>query len=349
MTIRLARRERGSRAVRPLVWAGSILLLGVLCLLSLAIGSRDIAPADVVTALLHPAGTGGGTADAASIIVWQLRVPRTVLAILVGAALAVAGVVMQALTRNPLAEPGLLGVNSGAALSVVVAISVFGLTRFDQYVWFAFAGSAAAAVAVYLLGANGVGRVAHTQLLLAGVALSASLGAVTGLITLFDSTTFDSYRVWTVGSLAGRDPGTVLMLWPALAVGIGLALVLGPQLNAFALGDDTGRALGLRVTLVRAAGFVCVTLLCGAATAAAGPIAFVGLVVPHAVRMLLGSDQRRVLAASLVAGPLLVLASDILGRVLARPGEVEAGIVTAFLGAPVLLWLVLRGRGTGAR
>jgi len=334
------------RALSPAAAVLGLLLIGLLVLTGVAVGSRTIPLPTVWHAVWHR------DLSPDSIVVWQLRMPRTLLALLVGACLGVAGAIMQALTRNPLAEPGILGVNAGAALAVVIAVSGFGISGFSGYVWFACAGAAAAATVVWAVdrragparaGASGE----RTQLLLAGLALSACLHACTGVITMFDQDAFDSYRFWVVGSLSGRDQGVLLALTPFAVTGLVLALLLGPALNALALGDETATALGLRVPLVRVTGFLVLTLLCGAATAAAGPIAFVGLVVPHAVRLITGPDQRRIIVLSVIAGAALVLAADIVGRVIARPGEVEAGIVTAFVGAPVLLRLVLTR--TGAR
>jgi len=316
---------------------GALLVCGavavLLCLVSLGVGARAIPVAEVWTALLHR----DGSRDA--IIVWQLRMPRTMLTVTVGVALAVAGVIMQAVTRNPLAEPGLLGLNSGASFAVVLAISVLGVTDVAGFIWFAFAGALLAALLVYALGTAD-----PVRLVLAGAALSASLGACTGIVTMFDSATFDSYRFWVVGALATDDPGRTTAILPFVVVGVLLALALGPALNALALGDDLGTALGVRVPWVRAGAVTAIVLLCGAATAAAGPIAFVGLVVPHVLRLLLGPDLRWLLGFCLPCGPILLLASDITGRVLTRPAEIEAGIITAFVGAPVLLWLVTRAR-----
>lgn len=305
---------------------------------SVALGSRTIALPDVWHVLWHRDGSRD------SIVVWQLRMPRTMLGVAVGAALGLAGAVMQALTNNPLADPGILGVNAGAAFAVVTAIAVFGVTQVTGYVWFAFLGAAVAALVVFGLGGRTAGPAGQIRLVLAGAALSASLGACTGIITMFNSTAFDSYRFWVVGSLDNRDAQTLGRIAPFLLVGVLLALTLPRQLNAMALGDDVGRALGVSALRMRLVAFTSVTLLCGAATAAAGPIGFVGLVVPHAVRLIVGLDQRWVLPYSLLTAPILVLASDIVGRVVARPGELEVGIVTAFVGAPVLLGLVVRRR-----
>ncbi|WP_236791844.1 iron ABC transporter permease [Amycolatopsis sp. GM8] len=334
--------SRPGRVLRPGVALLIVLVLVAVAGLGIAVGTKSLSFGDVWRALFVP-GTG-----TTGIIVWQLRIPRTVLGILVGANLGVAGVLMQTLTRNRLAEPGLLGVNSGAAFAVVLAIWLAGATAVADYVWFAFAGAAAAAAGVYLLGGRGRGTEhSRVRLVLAGAALSATLGAGTGIVTMFDSTAFDSYRFWVVGALTGRGLDTVAAIAPFTIAGLVLALALGPSLNMLALGDELGTALGLRVFWVRVLGFAAVVVLTGSATAAAGPVAFVGLVVPHVLRMLLGPDVRWLLLCSLGAGPILVLISDIVGRVVARPGELELGIVTAFIGAPFLLALVLRRGGAG--
>ncbi|MDX6355103.1 MAG: iron-siderophore transport system permease protein [Streptomyces sp.] len=318
-------------------------LVTLLILVSLSVGSRGIPLPSVWHAVWHD----DGSPDA--IIVRQLRMPRTVMAVVVGAALALAGVVMQAITRNPLAEPGIVGVNAGASFAVVLAIAAFHVTAVSGYVWFAFAGAVLAALVVYSLTSGAAARRDHhTRLVLAGAALSASLGACTGILTMFNTEAFDSYRFWVVGSLENRGTQALTATVPFVAAGALIALALGPSLNALALGDDTGAALGLRVPWVRAAGFLVVMLLCGASTAAAGPIAFVGLVVPHVLRLVLGPDLRWLLAYAMPGGAALLLLSDITGRVIARPGEIEAGVVTSFIGAPVLLWLVVRRKGAVA-
>nr|WP_269329976.1 iron chelate uptake ABC transporter family permease subunit [Kineosporia babensis] len=315
-------------------------LIVLLVMTSVAIGSRPIPMSDVWQGIWHR------DRSTESIIIWELRMPRTLLALTVGAALGIAGAVMQALTRNPLAEPGILGVNAGAAFAVVVAIAGLGITSFTGYVWFACAGAALASTLVWAVNQRAARSLdsagnAQTRLLLAGVALSACLGACTGIITMFDQDAFDSYRFWVVGSLANRDESILMAFLPFAAAGLLVAGLLGSSLNALALGDDVASSLGVRVALIRVLCFAVLTLLCGAATAAAGPIAFVGLVVPHVARLIAGPDQRSILALALIIGPALVLAADIIGRVIARPGEIEAGIVTAFIGAPVLLRLVL--------
>ena len=332
-TQRLQRRGR----LAVVLTAGAATLV-VFALLSLAIGSKNLSLGEVWNGLLSADGSRE------SIIVWQLRMPRTLLAIAAGAALAVSGVLMQALTRNPLAEPGLLGVNAGAAFSVVIAISVFGATQSNQYLWFAFVGAGAAAVFVYLISIRRTQASDHARLVLAGVALTASLGACTRIITLFDATAFDSYRFWVIGSVANRGFDTIFSVLPFIAAGLVIALLSGPSLNALALGEEQAVSLGVPVTALRVLVIATITLLCGAATAAAGPIAFVGLVVPHVLRLIVGVDQRTILVLSALVGPSLVLAADVIGRVVAQPSELEVGVVTAFIGAPVLIILLLRRR-----
>ncbi|WP_392507319.1 FecCD family ABC transporter permease [Naumannella halotolerans] len=315
------------------------LTLGLLTLASLAIGARELSLAEVWQAVFAP----GGAETRAGIIIRELRLPRTLLGLLVGVAPGIAGVVMQVITRNPLAEPGLLGVNAGASLAVVLGIAVFGVTDASGWLWFALFGAGLAALVVNWLGMRNAGTEV-THLVLAGVALSASMSAVVGVITMFRSDAFDTYRFWMVGALSGADLPTVLGLAPAVTVAVVGALLLAGHFNTMALGDEVGSGLGVRVTRVRLLGLLLITILCGCAVAAAGPIGFVGLVVPHTVRLLVGVDQRAVLALSLLVGPILVLAANIIGRVVVRPGELEVGIVTAFIGAPVLLFLILRAR-----
>ncbi|MFE9884836.1 FecCD family ABC transporter permease [Streptomyces scopuliridis] len=331
--------RRGKRFAAPAVCLALVVLL---VLISLGVGARGIPLGTVARVLLHDDGSPE------AIIVRQLRMPRTVLAVVVGAALALAGVVMQAITRNPLAEPGIVGVNAGASFAVVVAIAGFHVTGVSGYIWFAFAGAVLAALVVHTLTSGAARGHHHTRLVLAGAALSASLGACTGIITMFNTSAFDSYRFWVVGALENRGTEALTAAVPFILVGTLIALALGPSLNALALGDETGAALGLRVPWVRAAGFLSIMLLCGASTAAAGPIAFVGLVVPHVLRLLLGPDLRPLLAFALPGGAILLLVSDIAGRVIAPPGEIEVGIVTAFIGAPALLWLVVRRKEVAA-
>jgi iron complex transport system permease protein len=341
VTAPAARSDRPASAARRL--AGlliAVAALSILLLLSVSVGSKDI-PADVVIdALLDRSGQG----DA---VIWDMRIPRTVIGLAIGITLGVSGALIQALTRNPLADPGILGVDAGAAFFVTLGVGVFGISAVSGYVWFAFAGALVVTVAVYVIGSAGRGVADPIHLTLAGVALGAVLtGFVTALI-LMDPNTFDRLRNWSAGSLVGRGLDVFLPVLPFLVVGVLLAAFVAPSLNAIALGEDLARSLGTNVALARALVIVAVTLLAGGATAIAGPIGFVGLMVPHVARWFTGPDQRWILAYTVLLAPSLVLAADILGRIVIRPGEFPVGIVTAFVGAPVLILLVRRRKASG--
>ncbi|MBL8927550.1 MAG: iron ABC transporter permease, partial [Pseudonocardia sp.] len=305
---------------------------------SLAIGTKAITPEAVWGALWYPTGTED------DIVVNALRVPRTVLGLVVGIALGAGGALMQGHTRNPLADPGLLGVTAGAAFLVVVGIYALHVTSLYGYVWFAFAGALAASVAVFLLGAVNPDGPTPVALALAGVAVSALLGALTSALVLLDARTLDAFRFWAVGSLAGRDGEVVAQVAPFLCVGLLLAMVNTAGLNLLSLGDDVATALGANLAVTRWVGMVAITLLIGAATAACGPIAFVGLVVPHVCRVFTGPDYRWLVPASGLAGAVLLLLADVVGRIVARPGELEVGIVLTLVGAPFFVALVRRRR-----
>lgn len=322
-------------------WLGLVLgLLGLLAvsLASVAFGSRPIAPGQVLAALFDFDGSND------HLIVRSLRVPRTLAGIGVGAALGLAGAVMQGVTRNPLADPGILGVNAGASLAVVVAIHVFGIGSLTGYVWLAFVGAAVASAVVYALGAVGREGATPVRLALAGAAVGAFLASITTAVLLLDVATLDQFRFWVVGSLAGRDARIVAQVAPFIVVGALLAFGSARSLNSMSLGDDAARSLGLRLGLARAISALSVVLLGGAATAAAGPIGFVGLTVPHVARAICGPDYRWVLPYSAVLAPILLLGADIVGRLAARPGELQVGIVTAFVGAPFFIALVRHRR-----
>ena len=276
-------------------------------------------------------------------VVVDLRGPRTVIGLVAGAALGVAGTLMQGVTRNPLADPGILGVNAGASLLVVVAIAVFGVSSASGYVWFAFAGAALATVLVYAIGA-GRGGATPLSLTLAGAAVTAMLTAIITMLLLTDLDTLSQFRFWQVGSLTGRDLAAVGAVAPFVAIGLIVAAVLAPRLNALALGDELATGLGQSVGATRIAAAVAVVLLCGGATAIAGPIVFVGLVVPHVARRLIGVDYRWVMPFAVLLGPTLLLLADVLGRVVVAPAELEAGMMVAVIGAPALVALVRRPR-----
>jgi iron complex transport system permease protein len=322
--------------------AVTLVLLALAIAASLAVGTRDIALGTVLDALLRP-----DPSITDHTVVRELRVPRTLVGLVAGLALGLAGAVMQGITSNPLADPGLLGVNAGASLFVVAGIAFFGVTSSLGYVWFAFAGAAVAAAVVYAIGSLGREGATPVKLALAGTALTAALTSLITIVLLSDGDAFDRYRFWSAGSLVARGWDSVIPLLPFVAVGALLALASGRVLNALALGDDLARGLGQNIVRARLLCAVAIVLLCGSATAIAGPIVFVGLAVPHVARWFTGPDYRWVLAFSALLGPALLIAADVLGRVIARPGEIEAGLVVAFLGAPVLIALVRRVKLSG--
>lgn len=322
---------------------GFSLLLGLAALLavivaSLVFGVRDLDPSVVMRALLGQEEGSGAT------IVWELRMPRTILGFVVGCALGLAGLVMQGLTRNPIADPGILGVSSGAALAVVLGIAFFGVTEPSAYLWYALAGAALASLAVYALGAAGGGQLSPLRLTLAGAVISAFLASISTAILVLDDATLDRFRFWDVGSLADREPTVLAAVLPVLVAGIVLALAMSRALDALALGDDVARALGQRVLLVRTIGAIAIVLLAGGAVAAAGPIVFVGLMVPHAARAVAGAETRWIALWCLILGPLLLISADVVSRLVIRPGEVQVGVITALLGVPALVLLVRRRR-----
>ncbi|GIG64639.1 FecCD family ABC transporter permease [Phytomonospora endophytica] len=319
-----------------LLLSASVLLLAVV-VLSLTVGARAINPLNALAALFDP-----DAPDAE--VIRSLRVPRTVVGLVVGAGLAVAGVIMQALTRNPLADPRILGVSAGASLGVVLAMSVFGLSLLTQYVWFGIAGALVAGMAGYLVAARSRDGASPVTLALAGAALDASIGGAVYAILAASATTFDGYRFWVAGSLAGRTPQIALQVAPFLIAGLLLAAWLARGLDALVLGGDMAAGLGHKVARVRLAGAFAVALLTGAAVAAAGPIGFIGLAIPHLARALVGGAHRWILALSLILGPVMLLSADVIGRVVLPTGEVPAGIVTAVIGAPLLIVLVRRAR-----
>ena len=322
-------------SARGLAVLAVILLLA--CLVSLAVGSRAIPLDTVVDVLLRP------DASEASTIVHDLRVPRTVLAIVVGVALGIAGALMQGHTRNPLADPGLLGVEAGAAFAVVIGIYAFGVHDLTGYAWFSLAGAGLASVAVFAIGSTRGGP-DPVSLVLAGAAVSALLTAFTQVVVLRDIETLDAYRFWAVGSVAGRGMDVFWEVLPFVVVGLVLAALSSSTLNLLQLGDDVAVSLGLSPVRHKAIGVLGVMTLTGAATAACGPVGFVGLVVPHVARHLAGVDYRWVIPYSGLVGALLLVVADIVGRLVVRPAELQVGIVMALVGGPVFIHLVRRAR-----
>lgn len=326
---------RRPAAVRLAWLAASFAVLAVLCIASVAFGVRDVALDDIFAGL---AGDTSGVAQAAVVA----RLPRTVLAILVGAALAMSGAAMQAVTRNPLADPGILGVSGGAALAVVVGIAFFGMSDPYAFIAASIIGAAGAAVFVYSVGSLGRGGATPLKLALAGAASSAAFMSLVSAVLLPRVDLLETFRFWQIGGVGGATWDRIATIAPVLALGAVVTLVCARGMNSLALGDDVATGLGehvLRTRLVSSAGAV---ILCGAATAIAGPIAFVGLIIPHLCRLLVGTDHRWLLPFSAVAGAALLVAADVMGRVIARPDEIEVGILTALIGAPFFIWIVRR-------
>ncbi|MET7887628.1 FecCD family ABC transporter permease [Streptomyces avermitilis] len=323
------------RAIRTVGLLVSVVILVVVALASIAIGAKELPLDQVWHGLFHNSGTY------ADVVVGERR-SRTVLGLLVGAALGLSGAVLQALTRNPLADPGLLGINAGASAAVVTAITYFGVTTLSGYVWFAFFGAAVVGALVWFLG--GSRGATPVRLALAGTAISAALYGYLQAVMIMDDAALGKMRFWTVGSLASATDSMIRQVLPFLVVGTVLALALARPLNAMAMGDDTARALGANLNRTRALAMAAATVLCGAATAACGPIVFVGLMVPHVVRSFTGPDLRWILPYATVLSPVLLLGADVVGRIVARPAELQVGIVTAIIGGPVFIYLVRRRR-----
>nr|WP_277872184.1 iron ABC transporter permease [Marinobacter maroccanus] len=314
-----------------------VLLLATLCLLSISVGTRQVPWQDVFTAVQGQINS----VDQAAV---AMRIPRTVLSVIAGSALGLAGAVMQGVTRNPLADPGILGVNIGASLAVVIGLAWFGMSVAYAYVWTAILGAGLTAVFVYTIGSMGRGGATPLKLALAGAATSVALSSFTIAVVLPRNDIAGGVRSWQIGGVGGATFDTIQLVLPFLAVGFVISLLSSRKLNTLALGDDLAVGLGEKVALARGMAGLGAILLCGATTAACGPIGFVGLVVPHLCRLLVGVDHRWLLPFSALSGASLLLLADVAGRLLARPSELEVGVVTAFIGAPFFIWIVRRQR-----
>ncbi len=311
----------------------------VLCMLaSLAFGARYVSFHEVVNALIHT-----DTSSLNSIVVRE-RIPRTVFSIIAGASLGVSGVLMQSITRNPIADPSILGVNTGASLFVVSGIAFFHINTAGQYIWFALIGAALTAAFVYGIGSMGSGGATPIKLALAGAATSAALTSLVSAIILPRTEVMNAFRFWQVGSVSGATWEGIYSVIPFLIIGLIIGIISSPALNALALGDDVATGLGVNTGIVRIVGAIAGVLLCGATTAIAGPIAFVGLMVPHTMRLICGPNLRIMIPMSAIGGAIILTISDVIGRLIGRPSELEAGIVTAFLGAPILIFIAMRAK-----
>lgn len=333
----VAPRLHAIRRRRGLVLLALLAAVAVAVVLSVTIGAKAVPLPDAWKALTAPTGTEN------DIVIRSLRVPRTTLGLLAGLALGMAGALMQGHTRNPLADPGLLGVTQGAAFAMVASIILLGAQSLLLYIWFGLAGALVASVCVFALGmVGGRGGPTPVTLALAGTAVSALLYALTSAIVLLDEQAMDVFRFWQAGSIAARGSEVVWQVLPFIAAGILLALINTPGLNALSLGEDVARSLGQHIPLTRGVGVAAVTLLTGASVAACGSLAFLGLLVPHLTRPLAGTDHRWLVPFSGLAGAALLLLADVVGRVVAPPGELEVGVVLALIGAPFFVALVRR-------
>lgn len=319
----------------------AVLLIGAA--VSLAVGARALSPAEVWHGLFAAPDADGRLTEI-RLIVQTVRVPRTVLAVVAGLALGVGGALIQGFTRNPIADTGLLGVNSGASFAVVTAIALLGLADPLHYVWFAFLGAGVAGVVVFGLSSIGRGAGNPLTLALAGQGVTVFLAAMTTAVALSDLKSLNVLRFWNTGSVAGVGFDVIRPVAVFILVGLVLALTTLPSLNLLNLGDDVARGLGVNIALSRTVGIVAITLLAGAATAACGPIAFLGLMVAHVARYLTGPDYRWLVPYAGLLGAVVLLVCDIVGRLVVRPGELDAGVVVALLGAPFFAVLVWRGK-----
>ena len=327
--------------VRAVAVPGLLLLLALAIALSLLIGAKPLPPSVIIDAF------SGSCQSADCTIVLDARLPRTLAGLLAGCALGLAGALMQTLTRNPLADPGLLGVNSGASFAIVLGAALLGITSPQEQLLMAFCGAFAASLLVAFTGSQGGGQLSPVRLTLAGVALAAVLEGLSNGIALLNPDVYDQLRFWQAGSLDIRTLQTLkIVLLPVLIAAV-VTLFLSRALNSLSLGADTATALGSRVARTQLIGLLAITVLCGSATALVGPIAFIGLMMPHMARWLVGADHRWSLPVTLLATPALLLFADVIGRLLV-PGELRVSVVSAFIGAPVLIWLVRRQPRGGA-
>ncbi|QBK27211.1 iron ABC transporter permease [Ureibacillus thermophilus] len=315
-----------------------IILLGVCIIASLLFGSRIIGWTDIMDGLFH------SNVDSHEANVVRQRVVRTIFGIMCGVALGVSGALMQSVTRNPIADPSILGVNTGAALFVVSGIAFFHITSASQYIWFAIVGAMITAIFVYSVGSMGSGGATPLKLVLAGAATSAILSSLVSAIMIPRNNVMDQFRFWQVGSVGSGTWDSIAIFLPFLLAGLIIALVTAPALNALLLGDEVATSLGVRIGFIRLLAAFGGVLLCGAATALAGPIGFVGLLATHVIRLIIGPDMRYVIPMSALTGAIILTFSDVCGRILGSPGELEVGVVTAFIGAPILIFITMKAK-----
>ena len=320
------------------IYLVSFICLGLCIIASLALGSKNIEFSQVINALLN---SNDMSFEA---LVVRERIPRTIFSIIAGASLGISGALMQSITRNPIADPSILGVNTGASLFVVAGIAFFNINTPNQYIFFALIGAAITAIFVYAIASVGAGGMTPIKLALAGAATSAALSSLISTIILPRAEVMDSYRFWQVGSVSGANWTSIISIIPFLIIGLILSIIATPALNALALGDEVATGLGINTGLVRLICAISGVILCGAITAIAGPIGFVGLMIPHSVRLIFGSNMTSIVPMSAIGGAMLLTISDVIGRVIGSPSEIEVGIITAFLGAPILILIARKAK-----
>lgn len=313
-------------------------LLSVMAIFSISLGAKSIAFSKVIDVLL------GNDPDSLEATIILQRIPRTVFGILAGGALGISGALMQSITRNPIADPSILGVNTGASLFVVAGIAFFNITVAYQYIWLAIIGAGVTAVFVYSVASMGKDGATPLKLALSGSAVSIVLGSLVSTIMLPNNRVMEAFRFWQVGSIGSATWENIMLISPFLIVGFVISMFISGYLNNLALGDEAATALGTNVVMTRTIGALSSVLLCGATTALAGPIGFVGLIVPHIIRLIFGSEMGKMLPLSFLGSAILMLVSDVIGRIISLPGETEVGIVTAVLGAPVFILAIRKGR-----
>lgn len=320
------------------IYLVSFICLGLCIIASLALGSKNIEFSQVINALLN---SNDMSFEA---LVVRERIPRTIFSIIAGASLGISGALMQSITRNPIADPSILGINTGASLFVVAGITFFNINTPNQYIFFALIGAAITAIFVYAIASVGAGGMTPIKLALAGAATSAALSSLISTIILPRAEVMDSYRFWQVGSVSGANWTSIISIMPFLIIGLILSIIATPALNALALGDEVATGLGINTGLVRLICAISGVILCGAITAIAGPIGFVGLMIPHSVRLIFGSNMTSIVPMSAIGGAMLLTISDVIGRVIGSPSEIEVGIITAFLGAPILILIARKAK-----
>ena len=313
-------------------------LLSIMAIFSISLGAKSIAFSKVVDVLL------GNDPDSLEATIILQRIPRTVFGILAGGALGISGALMQSITRNPIADPSILGVNTGASLFVVAGIAFFNITVAYQYIWLAIIGAGVTAVFVYSVASMGKDGATPLKLALSGSAVSIVLGSLVSTIMLPNNRVMEAFRFWQVGSIGSATWENIMLISPFLIVGFIISMFISGYLNNLALGDEAATALGTNVVMTRTIGALSSVLLCGATTALAGPIGFVGLIIPHIIRLIFGSEMSKMLPLSFLGSAILMLISDIIGRIISLPGETEVGIVTAVLGAPVFILAIREGK-----